>query len=591
MRQYKIYFILLILLIQFSSCESLLEPENENLTTEKRLTQDPAFGEGLLMTAYIKLPTNTLSFNDVATDDAVSNDKTNSYLRMATGQWSALYNPVSEWTRCNAAIMYLNKFLTIVDSVQWKWSSDTKNKLYARIYKGEAYALKGVFEYYLLQATAGKGKNGELLGIPIYNNFVETDGNFNVSRATFQVSVDQIYADFDEALTYLTMDDYGDISSLSQLPAGFEYVTQISDYNEVFGAKTIHRISGKIIKAFKARVALLAASPAFSVDNTALWAIAADDAAVVLDKIGGIAGLDPSGHIFYTNKKIDAIKLKPTGTTQLDQKEIVWRKAISIYYSRESANFPPSLYGNGRVNPTQNLVDAFPMANGYPITDNTNSNYDPTNPYANRDPRLALYIVYNNSTLKNTIIKTGVGGGINAKDSISTSTRTGYYLRKLMRDDVNLDPISPAGKNHYETHMRYTELFLIYAEAANEAWGPDGKGTHAYSARDVIGAIRKRAGITQPDAYLASITTEADMEKLIRNERRLELCFEGFRFWDLRRWNADLTETAKGIDINNANMNIVNVELRAYDNLYMHYGPVPETEIVKFDQLIQNEGW
>ena len=579
----------MLLLIQFSSCESLLEPENENLNTKERIIQNPALAEGLLMTAYIKIPTNALSFNDVATDDAVSNDRTNSYTRMATGAWSSLYNPVSEWVRCNEAITYLNNFLTIVDSVEWKWTNNQMNKMYGRIYKGEAYALKGLFEYYLLQATAGIGKNDELLGIPLYNNFVETDGNFNVPRASFSASVNQIYADFDEALQYLTMDDYGNITSLDQIPAGLEILDSssfVADYNTVFGNLLVHRMSGRIIKAFKARVALLAASPAFSDGNLTSWQTAADYAAVVLDKINGIAGLDPSGHIFYTKPQVDAIKL----SKQKDQKEIVWRRAIGIYYSRELANFPPSLYGNGGVNPTQNIVDAFPMANGYPI-DSTESNYDPTNPYANRDPRLALYIVYNNSTLKSKIIKTGVGGGIDAKDSIPTSTRTGYYLKKLMRDDVNLDPVSPAGKNHYETHMRYTEIFLIYAEAANEAWGPDGKGSHSYSAREVIGAIRKRAGIRQPDLYLASITSIDEMRALIRNERRLELCFEGFRFWDLRRWNADLTETAKGININNATMSIVNVESRAYDNSYMHYGPVPENEIVKFDQLIQNKGW
>jgi hypothetical protein len=139
--------------------------------------------------------------------------------------------------------------------------------------------------------------------------------------------------------------------------------------------------------------------------------------------------------------------------------------------------------------------------------------------------------------------------------------------------------------------MRYTEIFLTYAEAANEAWGPTGTGPNDFSARDVIAAIRKRAGISQPDNYLASISTIEDMRNLIHNERRLELCFEGFRFWDLRRWNADLTETAKGINIIGANYTVVNVEPRTYDNSYMHYGPIPNGEIVKFSALIQNKGW
>ena len=80
------------------------------------------------------------------------------------------------------------------------------------------------------------------------------------------------------------------------------------------------------------------------------------------------------------------------------------------------------------------------------------------------------------------------------------------------------------------------------------------------------------------------------MRTLIRNERRLELCFEGFRFWDLRRWNVSLTEPVMGVRINNGTYEYFTVEQRAYDNDYMHYGPIPNREIFKFD-LIQNKGW
>jgi len=75
-------------------------------------------------------------------------------------------------------------------------------------------------------------------------------------------------------------------------------------------------------------------------------------------------------------------------------------------------------------------------------------------------------------------------------------------------------------------------MFLIYAEAANEAWGPDldPKG-YGFTPRSILAAVRKRAGIPIADPYLASITTQADMRELIRNERRIELCFEGQRFW------------------------------------------------------------
>ena len=106
-----------------------------------------------------------------------------------------------------------------------------------------------------------------------------------------------------------------------------------------------------------------------------------------------------------------------------------------------------------------------------------------------------------------------------------------------------------------------------------------------------MAAIRKRGGISQPDSYLASISSKEELRNLIRNERRIELCFEGFRFWDLRRWKANLTETAKGMRIGQTGYTVVDVEPRAYNNDYMHYGPLPQQEIIKYDALIQNKGW
>jgi hypothetical protein len=573
------FFACILLLM---SCQDMFDPENENISSFDRVYTDPGFAEGLLISAYARIPTNSLSFNDVATDDAVTNDKNNGYLRMATGEWSALYNPVNQWTNANTAVIYLDQLINIIDSVEWKWSNSEIKSLYVKRFYGEAYALKGVIQYHLLQTVAGYDEAGNLLGIPFYKD----DKNFNIPRATFEESVNQIYSDFNKALEYLTMDDYQDIGSASELPTGYAGVN-IDNYNEVFGKELNQRISGRIVKAYKARLALLAASPAFSPNNdAALWQNAANYAGQVLSSIGGVSGLDPNGHRFYDAALVDGINL----ASGADSKEIIWRRSITASNSRELSNFPPSLFGQGNVNPTQNIVEAFPMANGFPIK-HSSSGYDPENPYASRDPRLSLYIVYNGGTISGQKIYTGVGGGQNARDSISTSTRTGYYLKKLLREDVNLDPTSINTKKHYEVHMRYTELFLIFAEAANEAWGPDGTGSFSFSARDVIAAIRKRAGIAQPDAYLASITTKEQMRELIRNERRLELCFEGFRFWDLRRWKSDLTETAKGININGNSMTVIDVENRLYDNDFMHYGPLPKNELTKFDALIQNRGW
>lgn len=95
--------------------------------------------------------------------------------------------------------------------------------------------------------------------------------------------------------------------------------------------------------------------------------------------------------------------------------EILWRGNKSIGtedwdmgIKQEKDNFPPTFYGSGRINPTQNLVDAFPMANGYPIADKANSGYSENAPYTGRDPRLEKYILFNGAEFKDKTIITGL---------------------------------------------------------------------------------------------------------------------------------------------------------------------------------------
>ena len=295
--------------------------------------------------------------------------------------------------------------------------------------------------------------------------------------------------------------------------------------------------------------------------------------------------------------------------------EILWREDYNkADASQESENFPPSLHGSGKVNPTQNLVDAFPMANGYPITD-SRSNYDASDPYANRDPRLADDVIYNGVQFKSVEIITGqyasATPGIANLDNIDNpsgqATRTGYYLKKLLREDAGPTAASTTATSmpHIFPRIRYTELFLAYAEAANDAWGPktDGAGL-GLSAYDVIKMIRKRGGIGkdangdyQGDPYLDECAgDQTKMRDLIRNERRIELCFENKRFWDLRRWKMPLGEAAKGVLISKNDDGslkftlLPTVEERKYEP-YQNYGPIPNSEVLAWSELKQNAGW
>jgi len=579
--------ILFALLLVFTGCEDLLIPADENNRVLDDIYQDAAFAEGLLLNGYVRLPNGVYSFSDVATDDAVSNDNENGFLQMATGKWSSMFNPVDKWTDSYAAIQYLNLVLAETDKVNWAITGEYTKEMFNDRTKGEAYGLRAIFMYYLLQAHGGMSSNGELLGVPVLTEPLDAESDFTTPRSTYKECIDQIYKDMDLAESYLPL-DFEDVTDSSDVRIPEKYVgkTTVSDYNRVFGAYNRQRLTSRIVKAVRAQVALMAASPAYSSGSSVTWADAANAAGVILDLNGGISGIADKGLNWYSKANSDEIAGLTLGS---NPPEVLWRTNVGDANSLETENFPPSLYGNGHVNPTQNLVDAFPMVNGLPITD-PNSGYDANKPYANRDPRLNMYIVVNGSKIGSTTIYTKVGKTKDGLDNLTTSTRTGYYMRKLLREDVNLNPTSKTSQKHYVPRIRYTELYLAYAEAANEAWGPDDNGTHGYSAREVIASIRKRAGITQPDTYLMSISSKEEMRKLIHNERRLELCFEGFRFWDLRRWKENITETAKGMMITTDDQFVVTpVENRQYEE-HMYYGPLPYSEVLKWG-LIQNAGW
>ena len=584
----NIFFILFASAILLSSCTDLLSPADQNERGLEGIYNDAAFAEGLMLNGYVRLPSGGYSFSDVATDDAVSNNKSNSFLYIANGSWSAMSNPTEKWKESYAAIQYLNTMLAEADKVNWATTGKYTKEMFNDRIKGETYGLRALFMYYLLQAHGGWSTDGKLLGVPILTTPQNAQSDFKVSRNTFEECVQQIYKDLDLAESYLPL-DFENINNAAQIPAKYAGKTIVSDYNRVFGDYNRERLTARIVKGIRAQVSLLAASPAYSQGTSIKWDKAADDAAAVLDLIGGINGMASNGGYWYAQKNAAEITAIANGS---NPKEILWRSNIvENDNSLEKDNYPPSLYGSGRVNPSQNLVDAFPMANGYAITA-PNSGYDANNPYKNRDPRLALYIVTNGSKVgaSGSVVYTSVDKTDDGLNKISVSTRTGYYMRKLLREDVNLDPVRTTSQRHYVPRMRYTEFFLAYAEAANEAWGPDGKGAHSYSARDVISAIRKRAGLSQPDNYLSSISTKDAMRTLIHNERRLELCFEGFRFWDLRRWKEDITVDAKGIAINaDGSYTINSVEPRKYNN-NMYYGPIPYSEVLKWG-LTQNAGW
>lgn len=580
----------------FTACDDLFEPAIENNQDITAMYNDAEFARGLLDNAFIALPYDANPSTDVATDDAVSNDPANNYKQMAIGNWSSIMNPVSQWDARFHAIQYCNIMIENAEKVNWSDQYPERNALFIQNYLGNAYALRAIHHFYALRAHAGAvgSKDGEIMGIPMHMKFIDENSNYNESRLTFKECYELIMADLNKADEYLP-EAYVDVDDASEIPAKYKNITtNTTNYNAAFGKHFHGRVDGKVISAIKAQLALLAASPAYAKANACTYEKAAQYAYECINKLGGIANMQQDGWKIFANNQF----LKTFEGMSPNPAEIIWRANINATQDFEKDNYPPSIGGNGRVNPTQNLVDAFPMANGMPITA-AGSGYDPQNPYAGRDPRLTTYILVNGDVMgsANTVINTAA----DAKDDknpdllnhdglaheVGKSTVTGYYMRKHLRNDVNLT--GSTAENHLQIRIRATEIFLAYAEAANAAQGPDAKvGGANFTAREVIQKLRERAGVGTD--YINGISGKEAFQDVIRNERRIELCFENSRFWDLRRWQMPLNETAKGMQISGGKYTVIDVEKRDYKD-YMYFGPLPYSEVIKWSNLVQNYGW
>jgi len=246
----------------------------------------------------------------------------------------------------------------------------------------------------------------------------------------------------------------------------------------------------------------------------------------------------------------------------------------------------------GNIAPTQNLVDDYEMSNGKPITDPT-SGYDPQHPYVDREPRFYQSIVYDGSLWQGDTYLSRIGGN-NQIDLGSTSdiTNTGYNGRKTLDERINgqLSLNNPApGTSNYQFY-RYAEVLLSYAEAQNEAVGPDAS---VYLA---VNAVRARVALPALPAGLS----QADMRTNIRRERRLELAFEDKRWYDIRRWDitvkgpAVLNTPEYGMVITGTGSNLIYKPTIVFQNRfseYMNFLPIPQGVLNQNTKLTQNPGY
>ena len=585
----------LIMLISVS-CENFLEPFPRGYYTDEDIWNYPNLVEGLINRCYDLMAynynDNEGAYLDGATDNAVITSTLHPLQRMATGALITGQDPFrTYWDRNYRGIYQLNLFLKDRKGYNTRYLVDPALDLLVRQrLQGEAFALRAWFQWDLLQKFGGKGVDGQMLGFPIVTEPVDLSTGVNLARNTYDECVNQILKDIDSAHHYIRI-------------AHRDFLVPDARERLYAGGKYWGRLDGMTLTAIKANLYLTWASPRFNTGNVmARWDSAAVNAKKVMDfklTVDNVSGgFNPVAQVNWFNPNFPGIVL------------------VSRYLTDDNMErlfYPGGFQGNGAIGASQQLVDAFPMANGYPITDPL-SGYDPQNPYAGRDPRFYSTIFYNGVQAKRG--NTGAvmytfenwTEGKDAADRIAQNSKTNYHIKKFIFMGWNASDANISRQPNSKFFIRWAHMVLAFAEAANEVVGPDDDSKYGMSARTAIQHLRSRRtydganGISAappaaPDAYLLSLASKAELNELIKNERRIETCFEGLRFYDLRRWTTDLTELNQAVrgalitrnTDGTFTYNLDNVvENRRYTSAYL---PIPYSEILKMDKLVQNEGW
>ncbi|MDO9634335.1 MAG: RagB/SusD family nutrient uptake outer membrane protein [Paludibacter sp.] len=340
--------------------------------------------------------------------------------------------------------------------------------------------------------------------------------------------------------------------------------------------------------ALKSRALIYAARPLNNPENDQTKWIAAAEAASEVIKLNHYS-LDPDyvNLFFRPNPGTEIIMNRPRTKLNFEQGHI------------DNSNFwvrfivPQGYLGWMGTAVSHNFVNLYETANGYPIT-NPASGYNPDNPYVNRDPRLRMTVLYNDRFWYDRKTEFYIGG---LDYGSSLVNPIGYTIAKFWPEAHQRYKGTSAYLNYI--FFRYAEILLNYAEAANEAYGPDiahpGSGI---TAREVTTQLRQRVGHV-PIPIVTSANKE-DMRERIINERAVELSFEEHRWYDVLSWKKGVElfgneNPILGMKITKNTNGSFNYEPYIYERRiflpHMHRYPIPNSEIYKSKVLIQNPGW
>ncbi|HEV2478244.1 MAG TPA: RagB/SusD family nutrient uptake outer membrane protein [Puia sp.] len=501
---------------------------------------------------------------DAACDEAEGPNlsSSNGFTMFATGTVNPSIVPTDAWAIPYMMIRNANQFLTHLDEIPFNPALKAETKAEARFLRA--------WYYFIMLEHYG--------GVPLIGDSVFTTSTpLHHTRNSFRACVNYITSECDSAAAYLPRTQTG------------------ANYG---------RASAGACLALKSRALLYAASPLFQNGGFA------KGMSNGLDSIVAYPDTDPTR---WQTAEDAAQAVMGLGSYSLFSDSITGDAGygfMSVFLQRYNTEYifanmmdgnkylenfwdVPSRGGTGGPHPYQELVDAFPMSNGLPITD-PNSGYDPNNPYQNRDPRLNHTIIHDSSyrpiynqppapvaLYLNTNYNPPVGA---SQDAVYTGTPTGLYIMKML--DTNVTQYGLNSSTRCLPLMRYAEILLNYAEARNEVSGPD---QYVYAA---INQVRQRAGL-RPYELPAGLTQD-QMRSAIQLERQLEFAFEGLRYFDVRRWLiAGTTENQlmHGMEVDRGSSGTVYKPFairQHHFNSAMYLWPLPLSEIAKSPELLQN---
>ena len=542
-----------------SSCNPILDREMMLTMTEKQALESYDVAQKRVNGLYTYLPNGFSPVGGAmmaaASDEAEYSVASSSVHMFNNGSWNPLNNPDNVWTYYYQGIRQATLFLETADQINMeRYKLDPQNQAdyemrMANIerWKYEARFLRAYFYSELVKRYGG---------VPLANELMDMDTDYrNIPRNTLQECIDFI------------VDECGQVAP--HLPA-------------VYQASDMGRVTRGAALALKSRVLLYAASELF---NNPVWAQGYERKDLI-----SLSGTDrqtrwenaakAAGEVLWGADVAEA-GYKLSGNYQslfrsFSDNEIVLVRRNGYDNSFEKSNYPIGAdQATGGTAPSGNLVDAYETTGG-----RTFSWKDPSmaaRPYENRDPRFAATIMPNNSTFQGRPVECWEGGA-DGPDK-NNASRTGYYLLKYVDPELKL--LQGQSAIHSWIIIRLGEIYLNYAEAMNEAYGPDGKGIYGKSAREAVNEVRGRVGM--PEVLADS---KEEMREKIRHERRVELAFEDHRFWDVRRWMTapdDLNAPLKGVKVTRLSYNSfeyqsVEVESRSFKRS-MYFYPIPQNEL------------